>query len=71
MSVVRFAITCDVNGCITRSDEYTSLPNCIVCGGHTCPQHQLPNSLVEGDGETHSTCVCVECEEVDLTEEGE
>ena len=57
----KFATVCDVSGCGTRSDEYTSFPACLDCGEDICPTHTQPGTLHEGDGDQRDTVQCVEC----------
>lgn len=64
--MVPFATTCDAYrsasfNCGRRSPEYTQWPACTYCGDHVCPDHMVPGTLDEGDGERHDRCVCVLC----------
>lgn len=61
MSIVRFATTCDIRDCGTRSEEYQMWPVCRECQQDVCPTHMAPDSFHDGDGETRSSVVCVEC----------
>lgn len=63
MSMVRFANLCDCRDCGARSEEYQMWPVCRECGQDICPTHMAQGSFHEGDGETRSSVVCIECAE--------
>ncbi len=59
MSIIPFCSICDVEGCESRSEEYSSWPSCIECGEEVCSNHQDPGTYDEETGE----CLCLRCAE--------
>lgn len=56
--MVRFATTCDVNGCGCRSEEFSSWPRCRECSRHVCPKHQVPGSDTQDE---RNEALCASC----------
>jgi hypothetical protein len=66
MSIVMFATLCD--NCGARSSEYTSWPECRVCGKDVCDSCRR----IESDDDESNRTVCKACyaEDLELLEMG-